>query len=185
MADAPEFVDFEIEADFEGTDAWGGGFQLVPPGKYILEVANIQQGTSKTNNPKMDVTFTVAEGQETDEAAKHTGRTVFSTYSLLPQSLGRLKQFMIACGAPLDKFRAGNCMGAKIRATVQHTEGSAEPGPDGKPREARTFAKVVDELPLDAGGDDAQDAPPPPPPVTNKKATGNAKNNSTQQTRRA
>jgi hypothetical protein len=172
MAEAPEFVDFEVEADFENTDAWGGGYQLVPPGKYILEVKNIQQGSSKANNPKITVTYEVCEGQETDEAAKQTGRIVFNTYSLLEQSLGRLKQFMIACGAPLDKFRAGACMGAKIRGTVTHSQGNADVGPDGQPREAKTFANVSNELPLDAGDGDAQDdAPPPPPPVTKAKTT--------------
>lgn len=173
MAEAPEFVDFEVEADFENAKEFGGGFSLVPPGKYIVEVDNVQQKTAKSsNNPMVTVTFKVSEGQEDDEAAKQTGRLIFNNYSLSEKAIGRLKNLMMACGAPLDKFRASAIMGAKIRAEVIHSQGKDDVGPDGKAREGGTFANIVNEKPLDEAP--AEAAPPPPPAAkaaTNGKAT--------------
>lgn len=168
MADAPEFVDFEVDGDFEAAKEFGGGFSNVPPGKYILDIDNIQQKTFSSNNAGFVVTFKVSEGQENDEAAKQTGRLLFGNYVLTDKALGRVKQLMIACGAPLDKFRASACMGAKIRAEVIHNEGKPDVGPDGQPRDAKTFANVINEMPLDATP--AQDEAPPPPPPSTKKA---------------
>jgi hypothetical protein len=167
--EAPEFVDFEVEANFDEIQEFGGGYQLLPPGEYKLVVENIQQKTSSTNNPGVNVTFKVAEDQDTEEAAKYTGRLTFQYYTLLESGLGRLKNFMIACGAPLDKFRASACMGATIRGEIVHREGKAEPGPDGKVKEATTFANVVNEKPLNAEQPQQQTAAPPP--VTKAKTT--------------
>lgn len=168
MAEAPEFVDFEIDADFESAKEFGGGgYDLVPVGTgYIVDVENIQQKTFSTNAAGVVVTFKVSEGQDDDEKAKQTGRLIFNNYSLSEKALGRLKQLMMACGAPLDKFRASQCMGAKIRVDVVHSDGKADAGPDGQPREARTFANAANERPFDDAA--AQEAPPPPPPITNK-----------------
>ncbi len=167
MAEAPEFVDFEIEADFESAKEFGGGgYALVPVGAYIFTVENIQQKTFRSNNAGVTVTFKIAEGQETDEAAKWTGSLIFGNYSLSDKALGRLKQFMMACGAPLDKFRASACMGAKLRGEIIHNTSEGDAGPDGQPREGRTFANLVNEQPLEGAAQN--EAPPPPPPITNK-----------------
>jgi hypothetical protein len=190
MAQAQEFVDFEVEADFEKIEEFGGGggFITVPPGDYLFEVVDVQQESSKTtNNPMVVVYSTVSEGQESDEAAAQTGQRVRTNYSLLPQAIGRLKQLMIACGAPLDKFRAGSIMGAKYRGTIVHSQGKAEANPDGTVKEAKTYANICNEKPLDAGAAVA-DAPPPPPVTKAKPAAAAAKpgtNGQAQQTRRA
>lgn len=171
MAEAPEFVDFEIDADFESAKEFGGGgYATVPIGNYIFTVENIQQRTFKSNNAGVVVTFKIAEGQDDDEAAKWTGSLVFGNYSLSDKALGRLKQFMMACGAPLDKFRASACMGAKIRGEIIHNTSDGDAGPDGQPREGRTFANLVNEKPFDLEA--STEAPPPPPPITNKAANG-------------
>lgn len=185
MAQEQEFVDFEVDGlDIEGAKEFGGGgFYLVPAGHYLFEVTNVVQENSKSSNAPMVVVYaTVIEGQETDEAAKETGQTVRNNYSLSPKAIGRLKQLMIACGAPLDKFRAGAIFGAKFRADVIHSTGDADVGPDGQPREARVFANLANEKPL---GGEAQVEAAPPPPVTRAKAAAPAAakpagNNSTQ-----
>jgi hypothetical protein len=163
-----EFVDFEIEADFENIKEFGGrGFPLLPVNDYIFEVEHVEQKPSSKNTPMVVVTSKVAEGQEDDEAAKYTGQKVWANYPLTDKAMGRLKNIMIACGAPLDKFRASALMGAKYRASIVHNQGDATPGPDGQPREARMFANLCNERPLET----IEAAAPPPPPPATKKAT--------------
>jgi hypothetical protein len=186
-----EFVDFEIEGDFEGVKEFdGGNFPLLPPREFIFEVTNVTQKTSSNNNNMVVVESTVAEGQDDDEAAAFTGQKAWTNYVLTDKALGRLKNLMLACKAPMDKFRASAILGAKYRGTITHSQSDGSPGPDGKPREARTFANVSKERPLDGGAEQKQEAaPPPPPPVTQGKAAatkpaGNSKP-AAQQTRRA
>jgi len=88
---------------------------------------------------------------------------------------------MIACGAPLDKFRASALMGAKFRGSIVHNLGDASPGPDGQPREARTFANLCNEKPLET----IEAAPPPPPPPVTKKAAPAVTKPTANATRRA
>ena len=167
MAEQQEFVDFEFEADFENIKEFGGGaFPLLPLGSYIFEVEHVEQKPSSKNTPMVVVTSKVAEGQDNDEAAKYTGQKAWGNYPLTEKAMGRIKNLMMACGAPLDKFRASALLGAKYRADIVHNQGDATPGPDGQPREARTFANIANERPLET----VEAAPSPPPPVAKKGA---------------
>jgi len=188
MAEQQEFVDFELEFEggLEGVKEFDGGeFPLLPIGDYIFEITNVsQKEAASSGNNMVVVESTVAEGQETDEAAQFTGQKAWTNYVLVPQSLGRLKNIMIACKAPLDKFRASVLLGARYRGTIVHSQSSGAVGPDGQPRPARTFANVSKERPID--NVPAQTAPTPP---AGKKAAApppaNSKPAATQQTRRA
>ncbi len=166
-----EFVDFEVEADFANVQEFGGGgFKQLPEGEYIFEVSFVEQESSSNNNQMVVVYSKVAEGQETEEAAAQTGQEARTNYVLLPQSIGRLKNLMIACGAPLDdKFRASAVMGARYRGTIVHSEGKSEAGPDGQPKPARMYANITNERALDSTV--AATPPPPPPPVTKAGST--------------
>jgi hypothetical protein len=172
MAERQAFVDFEVEADFEKIQEFGGGgYSLIPEGDFIFEVVHLEQEVSKNNNQMVVVYSAVCEGQETDEAAKQTGEEARSNYVLTEKAMGRLKQLMIACGAPLDKFRASAIMGAKYRGTIVHSTAEGEAGPDGQPKEGKTYANVTNERPLESG---ETEAAPPPPPIAAKKATAPA-----------
>lgn len=166
-----EFVDFEIEANFEEIKEFGGGgFYLVPPGNYLFQVADIKQENAKSSGQPMVVVYAeIIEGQDDDEAAKQVGQHVRNNYTLSPKAIGRLKQLMIACGANMDKFRAGEIMGAKFRADVVHSTGEAQAGPDGNMKEAATFANLANEKPLVAAS--AADKAPAPPVQKAKTAT--------------
>jgi hypothetical protein len=168
-----QYTEFEINEDLSAVKEFsgdGGGAPALPPGEFIFDVVSLTQGTSKTNNPKIEVTFEVAEGE-------YTGTRLTNNYSLQSQALGRLKKLMMACGAQLDKIRSSEIIGARIRAAVVHNEGKQQLGPDGGPKcdangepyPPRVFANIANERPLE----EAQPvvAAAPPPPVTRKATT--------------
>ena len=168
-----EFVDFEVEADFSNVKPMEGGkFELVPEGSYIVDITNVQQDESSTNKAMVVIEFTIAEGQETEEAAKFTGQKVWGNYFLTQKALGRLFQVMKACNAPLDKFRASAIYGSRIRIDVTHSQGDARTDNDGNPLPVRTFANPCKERPLDEGAAVAETpAPPPAAKAASKPAT--------------
>ena len=149
-----EFTDFEIEQDFNEVKEWGGEFSLVPPGDYTLLVTNLEQKPGD-KAPYVAVTF------EVQDEGDYKGQKVFNNYSFSDKAQGRVKQLMVACGAQLDKFRASQIHGATIRATVIHTEGAARTDENGNVLPSKTFANVINELPLD----DQPAAPVEKPPV--------------------
>jgi hypothetical protein len=158
-----QYTEFEINEDLTNVQDFagdGGGAPALPPGEFVFDVINMVQGTSKTNNPKIEVTFEVAEGD-------YTGVRLTNNYSLQPQAIGRYKRLAMACGAPLDKIRSRDVVGARIRATVVHNEGKAQNGADGTPLPPRIFANIANERPLEEAK--VQEVAPPPP-VTRKTA---------------
>jgi len=160
---AAEFADFEVEIDLTDVPEMDGSFQLIPPGDYTFDVIKVEQKPSSKNNPMIVVTFQVPE----DSDSPHAGSRAWGNYSLLKQSWGRLKTLMVACGASLDKFRASEIMGARLRATIVHRQGDARVDPaTGQMQEAKTFANVVSERPLEDAP--AAAAPAATPPVANK-----------------
>lgn len=178
MAQQQEFTDFEVQVDLNNVDAWGGeGFQLAPAGDFELTITNLEQKSSKSQQPMIVATFEIATEGE------HKGTRVWNNYSLQQQSLGRLKQLSVACGAQLDKFVASQHIGATIRATIVHVDGQPTIGPDGTPKPARVFANVTNEMPLEEAPAQVAAAPTPPvmrgkpaatPPVTQKPTTNGA-----------
>lgn len=147
-----EFTDFEIDADFDGVQAMSGEFTLLPPGEYVFIVKHLKQQPSKKGNQMVVATFEVAQAIEVPNVENPdalVGQKAWGNYSLLPQAIGRLKQLMMACGAPLDKFRASNLLEAQFRGTLVHTQGEGAVGPDGVPLPAKSFANVVNERALE------------------------------------
>lgn len=167
MAQQNEFADFEVDVDLTEVQAFGGGFKLAPEGDFDLTITNLEQKTSKSNNPMIVVTFEIADEGE------HKGTRVYNNYSLLPQAIGRLKQLSVACGASLDKFRASEHMGVTIRGTIKHVDGQPVIGPDGSTKPGGVFANVTNEQPLEGAAQETQ--APPPPPVTRGKGAATAK----------
>jgi hypothetical protein len=165
-----QYTEFEIAEDLTNVQEFagdGGGAPALPPGEFVFDVISMTQGTSKTNNPKVEVTFEVAEGE-------YVGVRLMNNYSLQSQAIGRLKKLMMACGAQLDRIRSSEIVGARIRATVVHNEGKQQLGTDGAPKRdsngevyaPRVFANIANERPLEEAQPAAAAAPPPP--VTRK-----------------
>lgn len=167
-----EFADFEVEQDFNDIKPMEGGeFPLVPPGEYLFDVEHVTQKPSSNNNPMVVVTFVVAEGE-------FAGSKIWGNYVLVPQSLGRLKQLMVACNANLDKFRAAEIMGARIRGTVIHSQGDARVGTDGNPIPVKTFANISNEQPLEAPAAKTEPAKTASKPTTPTPPVAKGKGNS-------
>lgn len=167
-----EFANFEIELgdDFQNTNAWGGELRPVPPvGTYQLTVVNIENKPIGNNTPAVVVTFTIGNAEDTSL----NDTKVWNNYPLTAKAMGRLKQFMIAGGGSLSKFNAEEYLGVTIMGDITHSMGDAKIGPDGTPMEARVFANVCNERPMEAAA--VAETPATPPPVTRgNKATAAA-----------
>lgn len=158
---AQEFADFEVEYDFNQTEAWSGEQRpAVPVGDYLVTVAEIEQKTGN-GKPMISVTFEIAEGE-------HTGSKVWNNYMLgTKPGLSRLKSLMVACGASLDKFKASECLGAQILISVSHTQGDAKIDAQGNSTPGKTFVNAYNERALET----TSKAEPAPPPVLAGKTT--------------
>lgn len=165
-----EFADFVVEQSFEDVNAMTGEYQLVAPGEYVVDVTHLEQKAAKSSGNSMIVaTFTVAEkeAQDSEESAKFAGQKLWCNYTLVPQSLGRLKQLMIACGANLQRFQASEILNSRIRVTVVHRNGGQYTDKDGNVKEGKDQANVTNERPLtDAAAQAASQPATQAPPVT-------------------
>ncbi len=121
MADNEGYVDLpEINIDLTNVPAWDGSQgPKLPIGAYTMDVVAAVPGTSKANNPTLEVTFKVADENEWN------GVELKKKYSLQPKALGRMSALMIACGAQLDKIRPAELIGARIIVEVTHVPGQA------------------------------------------------------------
>jgi len=152
-----QFVDSEVQIDLTNVDEFGGGGgPTLEPGEYVFDIVAAAQATSKTNNPVWKVEFVVAEGPD-------TGKKLVNSYSLQPQALGRVKMLALAIGASLTTIKASEYVGSRLRASVTHTTGDAQPGPNGQPLPPRVFQNIANERPYETAEEIAAAAPPPPP----------------------
>jgi len=182
---AQEFTDFVIEQDFSDVQLMTGEFSLPDPGDYVVDVTHLEQKASKAGNSMIVATFTIAEAeaQITEEAKAFAGQKLWGNYSLLPQSQGRLKALMVACGANLSRFVASEILNSRILVTVVHRKGDPTADENGNLREPKVFANVVNERHLLDAEEEVQvrqTVQQPPPPVM--KTQGAAKNGAKTQT---
>jgi hypothetical protein len=67
----------------------------VPPGTYLASITTAKSGMSQAQNPKLDITWKIEEGE-------FEGRNVFDTLTFSPKSLYRVKGTLIALDFPAD-----------------------------------------------------------------------------------
>lgn len=67
----------------------GGGYVPLPEGTYDLELLDVEQTTSKNDNPQLKVSATVADGPS-------AGKKVTIWYSLVPQAGWKLRNLLDA-----------------------------------------------------------------------------------------
>lgn len=157
-----QFTDFEIDADLSEVNEWGGEQRPLPPqGDYTLLVTNVEQKNAKSSgNNMITVEFTIQDEGEAN------GLKAWNNYVLTAAAMGRVKQLMIAVGGSLDgKIRASEIMGATIRGTITHSEVGGGTDANGNPLAPKTFANVMNELPLEETKPAVQQKAATTPPV--------------------
>ena len=124
-------------------------FDPVPAGQYLLSVVEATPGTSNSGNPKIDVQWTVIEGE-------HQGRRIFDTLSLHPKAQWRAKKTLTSLGLPAD-FKgnldeiADFLQGVVANATVtveNSTQVDASTGEPYPPRNRITKITSAEDLDL-------------------------------------
>ena len=161
-----EHVDFELQIDLGEVDAWGGeSGPVVPAGVYDLEVISAAQGESTKQQPVIKLEFRILnEGPHYDKIIK-------KSYSLQKQSLGRVKNLMIACGARLDAIRGSELVNKQLVAEYVHRQGDPQVGPDGNMSEGKMFGDLMNERAVE--GAEATTAAPAPAPAPVAQAQAN------------
>lgn len=75
--------------DLSSTEAWAGGFTLLPEGTYVVRVVDASEGTSSNNNPQIIVDLEVIDGEQ-------KGQTLRDWITVTANSLGRVKGILAA-----------------------------------------------------------------------------------------
>ena len=133
--------------DVQTIQEWGGeGGPLLDPGQYVFEIKGAKKGTStSTNRPVVKVQFEVVSD------GPFLGAKKTKSYSLVDKALGRWKQLLMACRAPIDGTAStGHLVGQYITADVVHTTRTdAAPSMSGAVSEVKMNDDIVNEAPFD------------------------------------
>lgn len=111
-----------IPVDLRNVEA-AGDFPIFPDGDYTLSVKDVEQGTSNSGKPKLQVKFEIVDGP--DGSGDYTGKTMVRSYSLVEAALPFLRRFVEACGLDGDDLNSVDdelLIGAKIGARVSTKE---------------------------------------------------------------
>ena len=82
----------KIELPKNLEDVESGGFELLPPATYQLEVDNLESKTSGADKPYLSMTYKVVDDPD------YAGRKLFDNISLAENALWRLKDFTKSIG---------------------------------------------------------------------------------------
>jgi hypothetical protein len=77
-------------------EAWKGG--TLSQGRHVVEVEKVTEGTSSGGHPELEVLLRAIESDT------EPGAIITDWITVTENSLGRLKQFLLACGADPDLF---------------------------------------------------------------------------------
>ena len=137
----------EINIDVTDVDAWDGeSGAKVPPGTYVLLIAGAKKDTSKSSGgPVVVIDFEVAQ------EGPYLGVKFKRSYSLQQSALGRWKQLVVACRAPLSGTTTQHLIGAYIVADIIHkpSNKTQAPNPDGSVPAPKMMMDVLNEQPVE------------------------------------
>lgn len=75
--------------DLSKTEAWSGGFTLIPEGTYVVRVVDASEATSSAGNPQIVVDLEVLAGEQ-------KGQSLKDWITVTAKSLGRVKGILAA-----------------------------------------------------------------------------------------
>lgn len=134
----------KVKIDFTGVET--GGRIRVPEGDYHVKVVKAEYGTSKTDNPKIDISYEIVGH------GKHDGKTLPDTFSLQHKALWKLRKMLEAMEkkvpSKLVSLDLDGLMGGELGVTVADDEYNNH-----------VSSKVMDYLTVDnlKGKDDADE----------------------------
>lgn len=131
-----------ISVDFEGVKA----FKAIPEGSYVVEVSEVTQETSSTDNDMLKWTFEVTEG-------KFKGSKLWLNTSLVPAALFKLREVLEGLGleVPDDvmELDLSDIVGLSCGVNVLHEDYQ------GKPQ-----ARIIDFISAEDVSEDEDDEKP-------------------------
>lgn len=153
MAKAKKKASNVIELNFEGVKS----FKAPPEGTYTVEVDSVEQGESAEGNAKLDWQFSITEG-------KNKGSKLWTTTSLLPQALFKLRDLLDALGmdVPDDvmELDLDEVVGMSCGVVVYHEDYNGKPS-----------AKISDFISADDVGANDDEEEEDEKPAKGKKAS--------------
>lgn len=164
---------FFVQIDLTEAETYNGISSAVPPGTYVFEITDAEQTVSNKNEPQIRVYLRVAEVVETTSTDDVVGRTMSKWISLKNERvpMARLKNFLVAIGAPLQGFGRDDLLGRQFQAMVQQRTLPAQTLPNGQPGEPKVITDVVGETPVGGSAAPAK-APAAQAPAANAAAAG-------------
>lgn len=115
----------KIKEEYSKNDK-GGDFETLPVGKYECFVFEMEGGVSKNDNPKIDITMKIADGD-------NKNRRLWTTITLTAKAWWKAEEFFEAVGYDIDKLPEeaetpqeivtaciDDILGSKVKLTVDH-----------------------------------------------------------------
>jgi len=118
------------------------GFDLLPAGTYTCHVFDLTEKQSSAGNDMLKVVLKVSKGE-------YKGRQIFTNLTFVESALFKIREFLLACGAKIEKKAVNidfsKCIGKEIKVIVYHRKNKDTD---------ETYADVKKFLSLDADAGD-------------------------------
>ena len=136
-----------IDQKLHEAKAWGGEFEVLPPGDYAFQIVKVEQENSSQKG-----TPTLVVHTEVISPASMAGRKLIARYYLTEGSRGRLKSLTDATGVQLDDaggFDDEQLIGLQFSADVVNEVYEKQDPLDPTKKVTRNQARVQNERPFD------------------------------------
>lgn len=92
-------------------------FELIPAGTYKAHVFELTEKVSTAGNDMFKVVLKISEGEL-------KGRQVFTNLTFVENAMFKIREFLLACGAKVEKKAVNidfsKCIGKQIKIIVSH-----------------------------------------------------------------
>jgi len=139
--------------DFTGIG--NGNFELLPKGKYNVQVVDVTAKTSSNGNDMDNVKMKVIEGE-------HAGRYIFSNLVWTEKALFRVRQYLEACGVEVPEGAMDvdmeETIGCELTVDIGHRDYKDKNGDDKTSEDVKKFLPLEESNGIDLD-DDEDDLP--------------------------
>lgn len=93
------------------------GFDLLPAGTYSVHIFNLEEKTSSNGNDMLKLTLKVSKGE-------YKGRQIFTNLTFVESAMFKIREFLIAVGAKIEKKSVNidfsKTIGKEVKVIVYH-----------------------------------------------------------------